>query len=209
VLHYVDPETHGTAARRFLRDTCGFSQEFSQNTGDVLRYGEETAALVLAFGAGGAKKVAITAAKTGETAATVAESAAAANKAARVAQFEKGALESWQVRKSKIHGKAQKTGTEGHDWQSMREAVKATKDPNVVRVHMDQSLSKVTEGKVASKMRPDVTTVRKDGKIITDEIPSKSQSRRQMEKKIEKMQNLLPPEMRGPKEGGRVLFIKK
>jgi hypothetical protein len=58
-----------------------------------LRYGEETAALVLAFGAGGAKKVAVTAAKAGETTATVAESAAAANKAARVARFEKGAGE--------------------------------------------------------------------------------------------------------------------
>jgi hypothetical protein len=58
--------------------------------------------------------------------------------------------------KSKIHGKPQKTGTPGHDWQSMKEAVKATKDPGVAKVYMDKSLSKVTGGKVTSRMRPDV-----------------------------------------------------
>jgi hypothetical protein len=111
--------------------------------------------------------------------------------------------------KSKIHGKAQKTGTEGHDWQSMREAVKSAKDPDVVRVHMDQTLSKVTEGKVTSRMRPDFAEVRKDGRITTNEVTSKSQKVEQMEKKIEKMQNLLPPAMRGPGKGGRVIEIKK
>jgi hypothetical protein len=64
VLHYVDPKTHGTATRRFLRDTCGFSQEFSQNVGDVVQYGEEISALVLTFGAGSAKKAIATAART-------------------------------------------------------------------------------------------------------------------------------------------------
>jgi hypothetical protein len=117
--------------------------------------------------------------------------------------------ESWQIRKAKIHGKAQKTGTEGHDWQSMREAVSATKDPDVIRVHMDQTLSKVTEGKVTSRMRPDVSVVRKDGRISTNEVLSKSQRPKQLQTKIEKMQDLLPPEMRGPGKGGRVIRIKK
>ncbi|MDR2723703.1 MAG: hypothetical protein LBB25_00655 [Holosporaceae bacterium] len=101
--------------------------------------------------------------------------------------------------KSKIHGKPQKTGTEGHDWQSMREAVKATKDPNVVRVHMDQTLSKVTEGQVTSRMRPDVSVVRKDGKINMVEVQSKSQRPKQLQTKIEKMQDMLPSEIRGDK----------
>jgi hypothetical protein len=51
--------------------------------------------------------------------------------------------------------------------------------------------------------------VRKDGRISTHEIPSKSQNIEQMETKIEKMQNLLPPEMRGPEKGGEVIRIKK
>jgi hypothetical protein len=105
--------------------------------------------------------------------------------------------ESWQVRKAKIHGKAQKTGTKGHDWESMRQAIRKTKDPDVVGVHMDQTLSRVTEGKVSSRMRPDVSVVRKDGRVSTDEVRSKSQKLEKLQEKIDKMQDLLPPEMRG------------
>jgi hypothetical protein len=108
-------------------------------------------------------------------------------------------VETWHVRKAKIHGKAQKTGTPGHDWQSMKEAVKATKDPDVARVHMDQSLSKVTGGKVISRMRPDVSVVRKDGRINMIEVQSKSQRSKQLQTKIEQMQDTLPSEMRGDK----------
>jgi hypothetical protein len=119
-------------------------------------------------------------------------------------------VKSWQVRKAKIRGKAQVTGTPGHDWQSMREAIKATKDPNVARVHMDQSLSRVTGGKVPSRMRPDVTVVRKDGRINMIEVQSESQRRPQLEGKIQEMQDLLPPEMRGRdiEKGGKVFEIK-
>jgi hypothetical protein len=108
--------------------------------------------------------------------------------------------------KNKIYGKPQKTGTPGHDWQSARDGIEKAKDSNVAEVHFDRPLDKITSGKVDSKMRPDVTSVRKDGKIVTDEIPSKSQSVEQMQKKIEKMQNLLPEELQG---GGKVYSIKK
>jgi hypothetical protein len=111
--------------------------------------------------------------------------------------------------RSKIHGNPQKTGTEGHDWQSAREGIKKAKDPNVAEVHFDRPLNKITGGKTSSKMRPDVTTVRKDGKIITDEIRSDSQTISQLQRKIQKMQDLLPSKMRGPRKGGRVISIKK
>jgi hypothetical protein len=103
-------------------------------------------------------------------------------------------VKSWQVRKAKIHGKAQKTGTPGHDWQSMREA---TKDPNVARVHMDQSLSRVTGGKVPSRMRPDVTSVRKDGRINMIEVQSESQSKKFLKEKLENMRSKLPDDIKG------------
>ena len=113
-----------------------------------------------------------------------------------------------KVWKTKIHGKAQVTGTSGHDIASMKIAIRESKKPNVSQVHMDTSLQKVTGGQVNSRMRPDVTVVSKDGRIATHEVMSKSQSVSQLKDKIEKMQKKLPKEQRVNKGVSKVFDVK-
>lgn len=122
------------------------------------------------------------------------QKAVAGSKAALQAQFQRNLLtrNEWLTRKAKIHGRAQVTGTSGHEFGSMRIAVKESKKSDVEVIYMDKSLKHVTNGEVNSRMRPDVTVVTKDGRIITHEIKSKSQNVPQLQKKIDKMQDMLP-----------------
>ena len=108
----------------------------------------------------------------------------------------KSGVESWQVRKAKIKGKAQVTGTPGHEFGSMRIAVKESKKSDVEVIYMDKSLKDVTNEEVSSRKRPDVTVVRKDGRIITHEVKSKSQTKTELRDKIDKMQKSLPENRR-------------
>jgi len=82
--------------------------------------------------------------------------------------------------KSKISGKAQKTGTPGHQMRSYREAIKAAKDPNVEEVHLDHGYNRVAGTKAAGNprvspnRRPDVSIVNKNGQIDAIEVPSRT-----------------------------------
>ncbi|MBO7453802.1 MAG: hypothetical protein J6T91_00240 [Alphaproteobacteria bacterium] len=108
----------------------------------------------------------------------------------------KSGAESWQVRKAKIKGKAQVTKTPGHEIGSMRIAVEESKKSDVEVIYMDKSLKDVTNGEINSRKRPDVTVVRKDGRIITHEVKSKSQTKTELRDKIDKMQKSLPENRR-------------
>jgi hypothetical protein len=73
-----------TQARRFLRDTCGLSQTFSQNIGDAVQYAGEAALLFCTFGSGNATKTAQLAGKT----VPIPELATTVNRTAKIAEFE-------------------------------------------------------------------------------------------------------------------------
>jgi RHS repeat-associated protein len=101
---------------------------------------------------------------------------------------------------SKIEGNAQKTGTPGHAEASTRIAGEEASKEDIVSVHLNQELKTITKGDVDSKLRPDVTTVDKNGKVSPIEIPSKTQTTAQMQDKVQQMEKAL-----GDKAGqGRV-----
>lgn len=65
-------------------------------------------------------------------------------------------------------------------------------NPDAVSVHQNQTLSTITDGKVDSKLRPDVATVKTDGTVDVVEIPSpKTQTRASQQVKVDNMQKLL------------------
>ncbi|MCA0370694.1 MAG: hypothetical protein LCH26_06295 [Proteobacteria bacterium] len=80
--------------------------------------------------------------------------------------------------RSKIYGTAQKTKTKGHDVRSMRVAIEAAKDPNVLRVHMDHGVNRAVgltgDARIYSNRRPDVTIIKKDGTVDFIEVPSRT-----------------------------------
>lgn len=66
------------------------------------------------------------------------------------------------------------------------------------QIHLNRSLKTVTEGKVGSRMRPDISAVAKEGgKIDMIEVPSPKQTVGNMRDKIKSMKKLLG-DMTGP-----------
>ncbi|MGN6829290.1 RHS repeat-associated core domain-containing protein [Paucibacter sp. M5-1] len=82
--------------------------------------------------------------------------------------------------RASIQGNAQVTrsgGTETtHASTSQRLANEAARSADAKSVHMNQTISTVTGGKVNSAVRPDVATVRQDGKVNVTEVLSPGQS---------------------------------
>jgi hypothetical protein len=79
--------------------------------------------------------------------------------------------------KAKVSGKAQKTGTPGHQFRTYREAIKEAKNPEVVRVHLDHGYNQalgVPPKTISHNRRPDVTSVYSDGRVKRIEVQSKS-----------------------------------
>jgi RHS repeat-associated protein len=78
-----------------------------------------------------------------------------------------------------ISGKAQVTRAGGkettHAATSQRIANEQAERPDAKRVHMNQTIETVTGGEVKSSLRPDVATVRTDGKVDVNEVLSPRQ----------------------------------
>jgi hypothetical protein len=86
----------------------------------------------------------------------------------------KGIDKSW---KSKIHGKAQRTATPGHQFRSLREAIREAKNPNVVRVHLNHGYNRalgLPAKTIQPNRRPDIISVYRDGTVKRIEVKSKS-----------------------------------
>jgi hypothetical protein len=97
----------------------------------------------------------------------------------------KNLVRSVQNAAGKISGNAQSSSnTPTHASTSQRLAGESAADPKSDSVHMNQSLRTVTGDKSAPNIRPDVTTVNKDGSIDMVEVVSKGQTRDQMEDKL-------------------------
>jgi hypothetical protein len=108
----------------------------------------------------------------------------------------------WKIRegqewKEKIVGGAQKTGTPGHNVRSYREAISSAKQDDVQKVLLNRGYKKATGEPVAPNRRPDVTIVKKDGKVNSIEVPSKSDRYPELLRRNEEAMNQLPKEMQG------------
>jgi hypothetical protein len=109
----------------------------------------------------------------------------------------------WNVRKGqewkeKIVGRAQKTGTEGHDIRSYREAIRAAKREDVDKVFLNRGIKKASDHPIGRpNTRPDVTIRTKDGKIHQVEVPSKTDYDPILRARMEDAKSRLPKNMRG------------
>ena len=78
--------------------------------------------------------------------------------------------------KSKIDGKAQRTGNNGaHQVRTYREAIAFAKDPNVASVHLDHGYNRALElnpKTIAPNRRPDVTAIYNDRRVARVEVQS-------------------------------------
>lgn|GEM_PF-1333869 len=87
-----------------------------------------------------------------------------------------------------IHGNAQKTFKNGvettHASTSRQVAQSEARRDDAKSVHLNQTVSTITNGEVQSSVRPDVATVRVDGKIDVTEVLSPKQTEAQMTNKI-------------------------
>ena len=64
-------------------------------------------------------------------------------------------------------------------------------------MHFNQTLGTISDKLVRSRMRPDVAPVHKDGRIDLVEIRSGRQTVEQLQRKLNKMRDMLPEERRG------------
>ncbi len=102
--------------------------------------------------------------------------------------------------KGKIIGKAQKTGTDGHRVRSYKEAIKAAKDPKVEKVFLDKGYNKAAglkPGTIKPNRRPDATVVKKDGKVNSIEVQSKTDNPDVLLKRNQEAMDKLPAERQG------------
>lgn len=84
-----------------------------------------------------------------------------------------------------IHNKGQTSSkTPTHASTSERIAQEASQDPDVERVHLNQSLQTVTGDPNAPNVRPDVTVVKKDGSIDQIEVRSQGQTYKELQAKL-------------------------
>ena len=81
---------------------------------------------------------------------------------------------SWKL---KIDGKAQKTGTPGHQFRTYREAIAEAKKPDVQSVHLDHGYNRgldLDPKTIKSNRRPDVLSLYEDKSVVRIEVQSKT-----------------------------------
>lgn len=79
--------------------------------------------------------------------------------------------------KSKIEGRGQATGTDGHAFRSYREAVRLAKNPNIERVTLDLGYNRalgLAPRTIRSNRRPDVIGVFGNGRVARVEVQSRT-----------------------------------
>ena len=99
--------------------------------------------------------------------------------------------------KDKIVGKAQKTGTSGHARKSYEIAIREAKKTNTKAVYLNKGYNKATGEKIKSNRRPDVTVVKKDGKVNVHEVESKTDNPKTLRIRNEEAMGKLPKHMQG------------
>jgi hypothetical protein len=115
---------------------------------------------------------------------------------------EKKPTSQWAMRegkewRQKIIGKAQKTGTPGHDIRSYREAIMAAKRDDVGMVFLNRGYNLATGLRIKSNRRPDVLIQTRDGKIHPIEVPSRTDDWDNLEERNKEALDKLPLHMQG------------
>ena len=123
----------------------------------------------------------------------------------------KSSEQPWTVRpgqewKTKIIGRAQKTQTEGHDVASYRKAIKAAKKAETEAALLNRGVKRATGEPISPNTRPDVAVVKKDGKVYQVEVPSKSDQRRVLQKRMNDATKKFSLEKQGE---NKIIEIKK
>jgi RHS repeat-associated protein len=98
-----------------------------------------------------------------------------------------------------IFGKAQKAGP-GHAFASAKATLaylKTAAGKSATGAHFNRTLASITGGLLKSRMRPDVAIVLKGGKIFMIEVRSGKQTVKELQDKLQRMQNMLPESKRG------------
>ncbi len=90
-----------------------------------------------------------------------------------------------------IHGNPQNTGNPTHSGEINRVIEEAQQDSSVTDIYLNRSLSTVTDHEVTDRRRPDVTIAREDGSLELVEVVSPSQTRSQMQDKLNEMSDIL------------------
>jgi hypothetical protein len=108
----------------------------------------------------------------------------------------------WTIRpgqewKEKIIGRAQKTGTTGHDVRSYRIAIREAKKAETDAVLLNRGMKRATGEPIAPNNRPDVTVVRKNGKVDQFEVPSSTDKIRTLRERMDKATTQVSKEQRG------------
>ena len=165
-----------------------------RGTARNIRHGVDDATLVSGgIGLGLAK----TSAKlTARTAGKVGRAGVRANPG-RISKEQPWTVRDGQEWKEKVVGRAQKTGTDGHSFRSYREAIKAAKQEDVDKVLLNRGVNRVLDEKIRPNRRPDVTVVRKTGRIDQVEVPSRTDKPRDLKIRMEDTRSNLPHNTRG------------
>jgi hypothetical protein len=114
--------------------------------------------------------------KSGKTASKRTHQAANGAKIKNVTLQSKKPSKDW---KNKIEGKAQKTGTPGHQFRTYREAIGYAKDPKVEKVHLDHGYNRalgLDPKTISPNRRPDVTAIYSNKNVARVEVVSKTDS---------------------------------
>jgi len=96
-----------------------------------------------------------------------------------------------------IDGRAQGTKTDGHRFRSYREAIKMAKSGDYVRVRLNRSYSTTTGVRTTPRRLPDVIGVRKNGRVDAIEVPSATDSFKNLTTRNFEAMNQLPEEWQG------------
>lgn len=97
----------------------------------------------------------------------------------------------------KIVGNPQITGTAGHAEAMAKFAIDAAKDSNTLLVCMNQGIKKATGILPHSNIRPDIIVVKVDGSVSFYEVMSKTDTKRDLIRRINSGMSQLPANMRG------------
>ena len=108
--------------------------------------------------------------------------------------------EEWKL---KIEGKAQRTGTSGHELTSLKKAIEHAKDPSSSRIHLNRGINRIVKDatginpRIKPNSRPDVAVTFKDKKINQVEVRSKTDDAKILRARMDATRERLPKEMRG------------
>lgn len=94
-------------------------------------------------------------------------------------------------------GKAQKTGTDGHDEQILKRVEKLIATGEYEYITLDLAWRTATGRASQSKLRPDIVGLRRDGKVDAWEIASQTDNVKDLRNRLKAGRESLPPDRRG------------